>query len=103
MLMDSITIGMSSTGKKKKDNITKWTIAAALYIVGWSVTFFVSWCVFREEPGILEGCILAPGVVELVMSAVLKLGKNNKEVKEQTIANLNTESEGDSSDFNYYG
>lgn len=87
-----------STGKKK-DHITFWTVAAALYIVGWSVTFFIAWCVFREEPGILEGCILAPGVVELVMAAVLKLGKNKKEVLEQK----QDLSENTEEDFNYYG
>lgn len=81
-MMDSITTHTKSTGKKKMDNLTKWTLAAALYIVFWSITFFIAWCLKGEEPGILEGCILAPGVTELICGAVLKLGKNKKEISQ---------------------
>lgn len=64
---------------KNIDNLSKWVIAAALYIVTWSVVFFIAWLVKGEEPSVLEGYILTPGVVELVCSAVIKRGKTNSE------------------------
>lgn len=64
---------------KNIDNLSKWVIAAALYIVTWSVVFFIAWLVKGEEPSVLEGCILTPGVVELVCSAVIKRSKTNSE------------------------
>lgn len=62
---------------KKVDNLSKWVIAAALYIVTWSIVFFIAWVVKGDEPSVLEGCILTPGVVELICSAVIKHGKNS--------------------------
>lgn len=73
---------------KKIDNLSKWVIAAALYIVAWSVVFFIAWLVKGEEPSVLEGCILTPGVVELICSAVIKRGKTIYETGE--ISNDNT-------------
>lgn len=67
---------------KKIDNLSKWVIAAALYIVAWSVVFFIAWLVKGEEPSVLEGCILTPGVVELICSAVIKRGKTIYETGE---------------------
>lgn len=67
---------------KKIDNLSKWVIAAALYIVAWSVVFFIAWLVKGEEPSVLEGCILTPGVVELVCSTVIKRGKTTYETGE---------------------
>lgn len=64
---------------KKIDNLSKWVIAAALYIVAWSIVFFIAWLVKGEEPSVLEGCILTPGVVELICSAVIKRGKTTCE------------------------
>ena len=60
---------------KNIDNLSKWVIAAALYIVTWSVVFFVAWMMKGEEPSVLEGCILTPGVVELICSAGIKRGR----------------------------
>lgn len=67
---------------KKIDNLSKWVIVAALYIVAWSVVFFIAWLVKGEEPSVLEGCILTPGVVELICSAVIKRGKTTYETGE---------------------
>lgn len=36
---------------------------------------FTAWIVKGEEPSVLEGCILSPGVVELVCAAWIKRGK----------------------------
>lgn len=60
-------------------NLDKYVIGAMLYILAWSVAFFVSWIVLHEEPSTLEGCILAPGVVELVCTAVIQHGKNGQQ------------------------
>lgn len=61
--------------KKKKKSLDMYVITALLYIIAWSVTFFVAWVVKDNEPSVLEGCILAPGVVELVACAWIKAGK----------------------------
>ena len=67
-----------SRPKKPIDSITKWTIAAAAYVISWSIIFYISWIITREEPSVLEGCILSPGVVEMGYTAVLKLAKNKR-------------------------
>lgn len=59
-------------------SLDKYVIGAMLYIMAWSVAFFVSWSVLHEEPSTLEGCILAPGVVELVCTAIIQRGKNSQ-------------------------
>lgn len=58
-----------------------WAIA---YIVGWSIAFFVSWLFKGEEPSVLEGCILAPGVVELVACAFIKTNQKGGEIDQGT-------------------
>ena len=58
-------------------NLDKYVIGAMLYIMAWSVAF-LSWLVLHEEPSTLEGCILAPGVVELVCTAIIQRGKNGQ-------------------------
>lgn len=60
-------------------NLDKYVIGAMLYILAWSVAFFVSWIVLGEEPSTLEGCILAPGVVELVCTAFIQRGKSGQQ------------------------
>lgn len=66
-----------SRGEQLK-NLDKYVVGAMLYILAWSVVFFVSWIVKGEEPSTLEGCILAPGVVELVCTAIIQHGKNGQ-------------------------
>lgn len=60
-------------------DLDRYVLIAMLYIFGWSVAFFVAWLVLREEPSVLEGCILTPGVVELVCTAFIKSGKRHKD------------------------
>ena len=60
---------------KKTKSLDKYVVAAMIYIFGWSIAFFVAWIVKGEEPSVLEGCILSPGVVELVCAAWIKRGK----------------------------
>lgn len=60
---------------KKTKNLDKYVVAAMIYIVAWSIAFFTAWIVKGEEPSVLEGCILSPGVVELVCAAWIKRGK----------------------------
>jgi hypothetical protein len=55
--------------------LDKYVIGAMAYIFGWSLAFFAAWICLGEEPSTLEGCILAPGVVELVCTAVIQRGK----------------------------
>lgn len=62
--------------------LDKYIIAATLYIIFWSVAFFISWLIKGEEPSVLEGCILAPGVVELVCGAIIQHGKNHEGMKD---------------------
>lgn len=57
---------------KTLDKYLLWAIG---YIVAWSVVFFIAWCFKNQEPSVLEGCILAPGVVEMICGAVIKHGK----------------------------
>lgn len=57
-------------------DLDKYVLIAMLYIFGWSLAFFIAWLVKGEEPSVLEGCILTPGVVELVCTAFIKHGKN---------------------------
>lgn len=59
----------------KMKSLDKYVVIAMLYIFGWSLAFFIAWLIFREEPSVLEGCILAPGVVELVCTAFIQHGK----------------------------
>lgn len=61
--------------KKKLDKLDLYVIGSAVYIAAWSVAFFIAWCLMETEPNTLEGCILAPGVVEMVMCAIIKRGK----------------------------
>lgn len=64
---------------KTLDKYLMWAIA---YIVAWSIAFFVAWIKFQIEPTVLEGCILAPGVVEMIACAFIQNGKkgtNNDE------------------------
>jgi len=63
---------------KKTKSLDKYVVAAMLYIFGWSVAFFISWIVFQNEPSVLEGCILSPGVVELVCCAWIKQKKTEE-------------------------
>lgn len=58
--------------------LDKYVLGAMAYIFGWSLAFFVAWVCMREEPSTLEGCILAPGVVELICTAVIQHGKKEK-------------------------
>jgi len=60
---------------KKTKSLDKYVVAAMIYIVAWSIAFFTAWIVKGEEPSVLEGCILSPGVVELVCAAWIKRGK----------------------------
>lgn len=60
---------------KKTKSLDKYVVAAMLYIVAWSIAFFAAWMIKGEEPSVLEGCILSPGVVELVCAAWIKRGK----------------------------
>lgn len=69
-------VGSSRRRRKKKQNLDKFVVLAMLYIFGWSVAFFVSFLATGNEPGVLEGCILTPGVVELVCTTALKNSKN---------------------------
>lgn len=71
---------VKSTRKRKKKikGLDKYVIVSLLYIVAWSIAFFVAWIKFQSEPSILEGCILTPGVVELVACAFIKSGKEQK-------------------------
>lgn len=55
--------------------LDRYVLGAMLYIIGWSVAFFVAWLVKNQEAAVLEGCILAPGAVELVCAAWIKQGK----------------------------
>lgn len=57
---------------KTMDKYLLWAIA---YIVIWSIAFFIAWLVKDNEPTILEGCILAPGVLEMLACAYIKRGK----------------------------
>lgn len=64
-----------STRKISKKRIKKmdmYLIGAVLYITAWSIAFFIAWIALEQEPTILEGCILAPGVVEMVACAWIK-------------------------------
>lgn len=76
---------MSTERKRRKKNGSAWksldvyVAVAAFYIIGWSVAFFVPWVMLELEPGTLEGCILAPGVVELVCTAWIKQDKRKYE------------------------
>lgn len=63
--------------RQRMRTLDKYLIWAVLYIVGWSIAFFCAWIVFQTEPSILEGCILTPGVVELIACAWIKQGKNS--------------------------
>lgn len=60
-------------------DLDKYVLIAMVYIFGWSLAFFIAWLVLGEEPSVLEGCILTPGVVELVCTAFIKSGKKHKE------------------------
>lgn len=60
-------------------DLDKYVLIAMVYIFGWSLAFFIAWLVLGEEPSVLEGCILTPGVVELVCTAFIKSGKRKKE------------------------
>lgn len=60
---------------RKLKNLDRYVVTAMLYICGWSIAFFIAWIVKGEEPSVLEGCILSPGVVELVCAAWIKRGK----------------------------
>lgn len=55
--------------------LDKYLLWAITYIVAWSVAFFIAWLVLRIEPSTLEGCILAPAVVEMVACAFVQHGK----------------------------
>lgn len=63
-------------------DLDKYVLTAMLYIFGWSLAFFIAWIVIGEEPSILEGCILTPGVVELICTAYIKLGKKSNPTTE---------------------
>lgn len=63
--------------------LDKYVIGAMAYIFGWSLAFFAAWICLGEEPSTLEGCILAPGVVELVCTAIIQRGKV-KDVTDKT-------------------
>lgn len=63
-------------------DLDKYVLIAMVYIFGWSLAFFIAWLVLGEEPSVLEGCILTPGVVELVCTAFIKSGKRKKEEAE---------------------
>lgn len=65
--------------RKRDKNLDKYLMGAIAYIVCWSVAFFAAWLALKMEPGILEGCILAPGVVEMVMCAWIKKGKQGED------------------------
>lgn len=79
-------VGKKKRRKKKWKGLDKYLLGAVIYIVGWSVAFFVSWLFLKQEPSILEGCILAPGVVEMIACAFIKQGKTKYggNVNEQT-------------------
>lgn len=63
-------------------DLDKYVLIAMVYIFGWSLAFFIAWLVLGEEPSVLEGCILTPGVVELVCTAFIKSGKKHKDGSE---------------------
>lgn len=56
------------------NKLDKYLLWAIIYIAAWSVAFFVAWIIKGEEPSVLEGCILAPGVVEMIVCALIKRG-----------------------------
>ncbi|SDZ87949.1 hypothetical protein SAMN02745687_00909 [Lachnospiraceae bacterium NK3A20] len=56
-----------------------YIVLAMLYITGWSIAFFIAWIRLGVEPSTLEGCILTPGVVELVCGAWIKSGRQKAE------------------------
>lgn len=62
--------------KKKKSSLDIYLISALLYIVIWSVAFFLAWIVKGIEPSTLEACILAPGIAEMICTAWIQSGKN---------------------------
>lgn len=62
--------------QNKREKMDVFVLSAMLYIVAWSVAFFIAWLVKNNEPGVLEGCILAPGVAELICTAWIKSSKN---------------------------
>lgn len=65
-------------------SLDKYVIGAMLYILSWSIAFFVSWVILHEEPSTLEGCILTPGVVELVCTAIIQHGKRDQSKSDET-------------------
>lgn len=85
---------------KKTKNLDKYVVAAMLYIVVWSIAFFTAWMIKGEEPSVLEGCILSPGVVELVCAAWIKRGKGavneSDNVSDSRAASENWDTFGDS-------
>lgn len=88
--------------KKFKDlGLDGYVLGAVLYIVGWSIVFFIAWLVIREEPAVLEGCILTPGVVELGYTAWLRSNKRkyDKENKDEryNLQDSGADTESDSS------
>lgn len=56
--------------------LDKYLLWAIEYIVGWSIAFFIAWLKLGVEPSTLEGCILAPAVIEMVACAFIQHGKN---------------------------
>lgn len=66
------TVSKRRTPKRRMKKMDKYLIGSVLYIAAWSIAFFIAWIVLKQEPTILEGCILAPGVVEMVACAWIK-------------------------------
>ena len=60
-------------------SLDRYVVTAMLYILGWSIAFYVAWIIKGEEPSVLEGCILTPGAVELVCAAWIKNGKGARD------------------------
>jgi len=68
--------------KKKRNDLDTFVFLAMAYIFGWAIAFFVAWCIKDIEPSILEGCILAPGIMELMCTTYIQTHKENKVEKE---------------------
>lgn len=58
--------------------LDRYVLGAMIYISGWSIAFFISWILTGAEPSTLEGCILSPGVVELICTTIIKKSKGGE-------------------------
>ena len=57
---------------KELHKIDVFVIGACIYLILFSLAFFIAWCLLGVEPSTLEACILAPGVIELMCTTYIK-------------------------------